>query len=234
MQTKIEWRREEEIPEEEKEDVDVEDSESEDELQVSEREALQELRDIGCLMGKAGPTLACGDVDIARAAEARDMRALARAVETIRRGIRRQEKGMAELSAVISRRPELAPLAAVLQPYRDLVAVAPSQPQLMTTALDLLRPGLQISAKRLSKSEYACSMCDQRFKSWGKCRSHIRAAHTGGFLECEKCGATSINDDSMAKHRKKCQGPVAKAEGAATPLGDNPPAESGVAPGADA
>ena len=202
----MEWRSEDDIAKEEKEDI-GEDAWSDHDEDADERECLQELRDLGCLVGKVGPEFKQLDEGtIEKATEARDMRLLARGLQMISGGLRRQAAGMSHISEVLNRRPQLAPLAAILEPYKSQAdRVPPPNLGQVGQFLEMMKPGVSIKITKGPEGMHECGECGAKFKSWGKCRSHVRTVHTGIVSKCPGCGKTYANDDSYKQHLKRCK-----------------------------
>ena len=113
---------------------------------------------------------------------------------------------MSHISAVLQRRPALAPLATILEPYKAQQAKVPG-PDLagVGSFLEMMKPGQGIKVSRGPEGSHVCSECGAKFRSWGKCRAHVRTEHTGVLSKCQGCGKTYANDDSFKQHLKRCK-----------------------------
>ena len=121
-------------------------------------------------------------------------------------GLRRQAAGMSHISEVLKRRPQLAPLASILEPYKSKAAtvLAPDMAG-VGSFLELMKPGVSIKISKGPEGMHSCGECGAAFKSWGKCRSHVRLAHSGVIPKCPGCGKSYANDDSYKQHLKRCK-----------------------------
>ena len=127
-----------------------------------------------------------------------------------------QAREMAVLEEIVGKYPDLAGLAEIVKPTKNVidktpVPTAPSQPPVpkeVPTVVDL-------GAKKLYPFSYIntfgirifqCPVCESTFRNHGTADAHIHKEHTKmKYGPCTKCGFTSLNGDSFQAHSKKHQ-----------------------------
>ena len=121
---------------------------------------------------------------------------------------------MAVLEEIVGKYPDLASLAEVVKPAKNVldktpVSATPSQPPVpkeVPTVADLDAPKLYPSShiNTLGITIFKCPVCESTFQNHGTADAHIHKEHTKmKHGPCTKCGFTSWNGDSFWAHSKK-------------------------------
>ena len=144
----------------------------------------------------------------------KDVAKLLEAMHTIRKVDEMWTRGMAVLEEIVGKYPDLAGLAEIVKPTKNVidktpVPTTPSQPPVpkeVPTVVDL-------GTKKLYPSSYMntldirilqCPVCESTFRNHGTADAHIYKEHTKmKYGPCTKCGFTSWNGDSFWAHSKK-------------------------------
>ena len=133
---------------------------------------------------------------------------------TIRKADEMWARGMSVLEEIVGRYPDLAGLAEIVKPTKNVmdktpVPTAPSQstaPKEVPTVVDSGTPKLYTSSSinTLGIRIFKCPVCESTFRNHGTADAHIHKEHTKmRYGPCTKCGFTSWNGDSFCTHSKK-------------------------------
>ena len=144
----------------------------------------------------------------------KDVAKLLGLMHTIRKADEMQARGMAVLEEIVGKYPDLAGLAEIVKPTKNVmdktpVPTAPSQstvPKEVPTVVDSgtakLYPSSYINT--LGIRIFKCPVCESTLRNHGTADAHIRKEHTKmKYGLCTKCGFTSWNGDSFRAHSKK-------------------------------
>ena len=150
------------------------------------------------------------------ARKSKDVAKLLGVMYTIRKVDEMWARGMAVLEEIVGKYPDLAGLAEIVKPTKNVidkmpVPTTPSQPPVPKEVPTVVRLG----AKKLYPSSYIntlgirmfqCPVCESTFINHGTADAHICKEHTKmKYGLCTKCGFTSWNGDSFWAHSKKHQ-----------------------------
>ena len=144
----------------------------------------------------------------------KDVAKLLGAMLTIRKADEMQARGMTVLQEIVGKYPDLAGLAEIVRPTKNVmdktpVPTAPSQstvPKEVLTVVDSGTPKLYPSSSKntLGIRIFKCPVCESTFRNHGTADAHIHQEHTKiKYGLCTKCGFTSWNGDSFWAHSKK-------------------------------
>ena len=166
--------------------------------------------------------------------DARDMKILSDGLKLMNKANKLQAKGLARITAVVKRSPNLEALNVALKPFQNVYvpdvarSVAPYAPMWSysrkpTMFMEKIGPVLV----KGSKTKYLCPKCpDMEPMLWSSCDSHIRKEHTKQMYgPCPTCGFGSYNGDSQNKHENRCKAQIARkiAKGVVTETVSKPP-----------
>ena len=148
------------------------------------------------------------------ARKSKDVAKLLGAMCTIRKADEMQAKGMAVLEDIVGKYPDMAGLAEIIKPAKNVidktpVTTSPSQPPMpkeAATVVDLgsqkLYPSSHINT--LGIRIFQCPACEKTFRNHGTADAHICKEDTKiKYGLCTNCGFTSWNGDSFWAHSKK-------------------------------
>ena len=148
------------------------------------------------------------------ARKSKDVAKLYGAMHPIRKVDEMQARGMAVLEEIVGKHPDLAGLAEIVKPTKNVidktpVPTVPSQP-LVPKEVPIV---VDLGAKKLYPPSYIntlgirifqCPVCESTFRNHGTAHAHIHKEHTKmKYGPCTKCGFISWNGDSFQAHSKK-------------------------------
>ena len=156
------------------------------------------------------------------ARKSKDVAKLLGAICTIRKADEMRAKGMAVLEEIVGKYPDLAGLAEIIKPAKNVIdkektpvttspSPSPSQPPMPKEAATVVASGSQklypsSHINTLGIRIFQCPACEKTFRNHGTADAHIRKEHTKiKYGPCTHCGFTSWNGDSFWAHSKKHQ-----------------------------
>ena len=210
------------IPDEDEEDLgDTDEFESDEDLETTDEgsddedfaELLAEVQTEEKAEESAEPA------QVLQQKDARDMKILSDGLKLMNKANKLQAKGLARITAVVKRSPNLEALNVALKPFQNVYvpdvarSVAPYAP-LWSYSRKPTMFGEKIGPVLVkgSKTKYWCPKCpDMEPMLWSSCDSQIRKEHTKQMYGlCPTCGFGSYNGDSQNNHEARCKEQLAR------------------------